>query len=486
MASNDDLAHVGLIGLAVMGQNLALNVADHGYSIAVYNRTTETTMDFVAGADDSQDVRGTETIEEFVAALERPRRILLLVKAGKVVDVVIEQLLPFLEEGDIVVDCGNSLFTDSERRTAELAPKGVRFVGSGVSGGEEGARHGPSIMPGGDATAWPELQGVLQDISAKAGPNDDEPCCSWIGSGGSGHYVKMVHNGIEYGDMQVLAEAHLLLKALGQSADGMASTFTEWNQGRLQSYLVEITSEILAAKDDDGTPMIDVILDAAGQKGTGKWTVISAMELGQPLMLVSEAVGARIVSSFVDTRRRAEEILDGPANPSVGELTAADVEAAVYAAKLVSYAQGFMLLADASREHEWSLDLGAIARLWRGGCIIRAVFLDDISRAYADNPDLENLLFDSFFADAIKTAQEGLRKAVVAASQAGIAIPALSSALSFYDGFRLGRGSANIIQAQRDYFGAHTFERVDKPRGEWFHRDWAETGGSAVSGSYSA
>ena len=486
MAAEENLANIGLIGLAVMGQNLALNIADHGYSIAVYNRTTETTTTFAEGAQDHQDVRATETIEDFVAALERPRRILLLVKAGDVVDRVIEQLLPHLDENDIVVDLGNSLFTDSERRAAELGPKGIRFVGSGVSGGEEGARNGPSIMPGGDASAWPELQEIFEAIAAKAGPGGDEPATSWIGPGGSGHYVKMVHNGIEYGDMQVLAEAHLLLKALGQTPDDMAATFTGWNGGRLQSYLVEITSEILAAKDDDGTPMIDVILDAAGQKGTGKWTVISAMELGQPLMLVSEAVGARIVSSFVDTRRRAEAILSGPSSPSVGDLASDDVEAAVYAAKLVSYAQGFMLLADASRENDWSLDLGAIARMWRGGCIIRAVFLDDISRAYGDSPDLENLLFDAFFADAIATAQEGLRRAVVAAAQAGIATPALSSALSFYDGFRLARGSANIIQAQRDYFGAHTFERVDKPRGEWFHRDWAETGGSAVSGSYSA
>ncbi len=479
-------ADVGLIGLAVMGQNLALNIADNGYSIAVYNRTTDTTTEFAERATPEQDVRPTTSVVEFVSALSRPRKVILLVKAGEVVDAVLSDLLPHLDADDIIIDCGNSLYTDSERRTAELAVHGIRFVGCGVSGGEEGARHGPSIMPGGDASTWEQIGPVLQAISAKAGPNNDEPCCSWLGNGGSGHYVKMVHNGIEYGDMQVLAEAQLMLRALGQTPADMARTFHDWNSGRLRSYLVEISAEIFEAVDDDGTPMIDVILDAAGQKGTGKWTVISAMELGQPVMLVSEAVGARMVSSFVDARAHAAKLLSGPTGVGFDGVDVDTIADAVYAAKLISYAQGFMLLRAASDENGWSLDLGAIARLWRGGCIIRAAFLDDVARAYANDPELENLLFDHRFAEWIASAQAGLRAAVVLAASTGTPAPALSSALAFYDGFRLERGSANLIQAQRDYFGAHTFERVDRPRGEWFHRDWAATGGTATSGSYSA
>ncbi len=485
-AGASQFADVGLIGLAVMGQNLALNIADNGFSIAVFNRTVETTLQFAERATEAQDVRATDSIEAFVAAIARPRKVLILVKAGAVVDAVIKQLLPHLDDNDIVIDCGNSLYTDSERRTAELAEHGVRFVGAGVSGGEEGARYGPSIMPGGDPSTWDELSPILHAISAKAGLNNDEPCCTWLGNGGSGHYVKMVHNGIEYGDMQVLAEAHLVLRALGQTPQDMAKTFTAWNDGRLQSYLIEISAEILAAVDDDGTPMIDVILDAAGQKGTGKWTVISAMELGQPVMLVAEAVGARIVSSFVETRAKAEALLPGPKAPDIGDLTVEQIESAVYAAKLISYSQGFMLLSAASDENNWDLDLGAIAGLWRGGCIIRAKFLDDITAAYTNDVNLENLLFDPVFAERIGADQGGLRATVLAATKAGIAVPAMASALGFYDGFRKARGSANLIQAQRDYFGAHTFERVDRPRGEWFHRDWADTGAAATSGSYSA
>ncbi len=482
---DDDLADVGLVGLAVMGQNLALNIADSGYSIAVHNRTAATAAEFAAGAEPGQDIRASTGVEDFVAGLARPRKILLLVKAGEPVDAVIGQLLPHLASGDIIVDCGNSLFTDSERRTADLQAHGVRFVGAGVSGGEEGARHGPSIMPGGDVTAWPEIEPILEAVAATAGPNDDEPCCAWLGGGGAGHYVKMVHNGIEYGDMQVLAEALMVLRATGLKPDEVAAVFKKWNQGRLQSYLVEITAEILAATDDDGTPMVDVILDAAGQKGTGKWTVISAMELGQPVMLVGEAVGARMVSSLVETRATASDLLGGPGTIFPSGATEAQVEAAVYGAKLISYAQGFMLLAEASRTYRWSLDLATVARLWRGGCIIRASFLDDIAAAYSSDGDLENLLFDPVFADRITEAQAGLRQTVVAAATAGVATPALSSALAFYDGFRTARGSAALIQAQRDYFGAHTFERVDEPRGQWFHRDWAATGARAVSGSYS-
>ncbi len=432
-----------------------------------------------------QDVRATTTLAEFVEAIERPRRIILLVKAGAAVDAVIDDLVGLLGDGDIVIDGGNSLYTDTERRVDALAGHDIRFIGTGVSGGEEGARHGPSIMPGGSEQAWPQVKDMLQAIAAKAGPAQDEPCCDWIGPGGSGHYVKMIHNGIEYGDMQVLAEAYLVLTAMGLSPAAQAEVFAEWNRGRLQSYLIEITSEILAATED-GSPLIDVILDAAGQKGTGKWTVISAMELGQPMMLVTEAVGARMLSSFVDTRARASSLLQGPSTTLDSDLTPSDVADAVYAAKIISYAQGFMLLADASDSRGWDLDLASIAAMWRAGCIIRAAFLDDIAYAYRDAPALENLLFDQFFCDAIGSAAVGLRKTVVVAAAAGVPVPAYASALTFYDGFRTARGSANLIQAQRDYFGAHTYERIDKPRGEWFHTDWAGTGGIARSGSYSA
>lgn len=481
---------VGLVGLAVMGQNLVLNLAEHGYRVSVYNRTTETTDEFVDRQPFGDNIVGFETIEQMVASLSRPRRIILLVKAGVVVDKVIESIVPFLDSGDIIIDGGNSLYTDSTRRQDSLGEQGINFIGAGVSGGEEGARHGPSIMPGGAAEAWPHVQDMLQAISAKAGPGDDEPCCDWVGPEGAGHYVKMIHNGIEYGDMQVLAEAYAIMAAQGRSNAEMAETFAGWNEGRLKSYLVEITSEILAHTDDAGTSTIDVILDAAGQKGTGKWTVISAMELGQPMMLVAEAVGARMVSSFVDTRAKAAGLLTGPAGtgaPSLADsLTLDDIGDAIYAAKLISYAQGFMTLDAASDEFGWNLDLGSIAKLWRAGCIIRAVFLDDIARAYAEQPDLENLLFDPFFVDALSSAVAGLRRTVVAAAEVGLAVPAYASALTFYDGFRTARGSANLIQAQRDYFGAHTYERLDKPRGEWFHTDWVGSGAAAVSGSYSA
>ncbi len=483
--NSQDRADVGLIGLAVMGQNLALNMADNGYTVAAYNRTTSTMTEFVASAEDGQNLIAAETLEELVSVLERPRKIMLMVKAGPVVDKVIDSLMPLLEEGDIIIDGGNSLYTDTEERVSRLAEAGLLFVGAGVSGGEVGARFGPSIMPGGAAEAWPEVQGFLQAIAAVAG-EDDEPCCSWVGSRGAGHFVKMVHNGIEYGDMQVLSEATALLRGLGNSPKEISETFAEWNEGRLESYLVEISAEILAAVDDDGvTPMIDVVLDAAGQKGTGKWTVISAMQLGEPMMLVAEAVGARIVSSFVEMRAKAETILSAEVE-DIGGITAADVEAAVYAAKLISYAQGFMMMRDASTELEMDLDLAAIARLWRAGCIIRARFLDDIAEAYGTNLDLENLLFDDDFTSVIVEAEVGLRKTVVAAAKAGVAIPTLASALTFYDGIRKARGTAGLIQAQRDYFGAHTYERVDRPRGEFFHTDWAGTGGTATSGSYSA
>jgi 6-phosphogluconate dehydrogenase len=479
-------ADIGLIGLAVMGQNLVLNLADNGFSVAVYNRTVEKTEAFVGSVGPSQDVRATSTYAELVEAVAQPRRIMLMVKAGEVVDRVLADLVPLLAAGDVVIDGGNSLYSDTQRRFTELAEKGVHYIGSGVSGGEEGARHGPSIMPGGAEQAWPLIEDMFQAISAKAGPNNDEPCAEWMGAGGAGHYVKMIHNGIEYGDMQVLSEAHVILSAMGHSPAEQATIFAEWNEGRLRSYLVEITAEIMEATDTDGTPMIEVILDAAGQKGTGKWTVISAMELGQPMLLVAEAVGARMVSSFVDYRARASTLFEGTAAGLDPALTVDDLSDAVYAAKLISYAQGFMVLAEASAEYEWRLNLASIARIWRAGCIIRAEFLDDIAAAYRRNPVLDNLLFDDFFVDAVNASVPGLRRTVVAAAQAGIAIPAYASALTFFDGWRTARGSANLIQAQRDYFGAHTYERVDRPRGEWFHTDWAETGGTATSGSYSA
>ena len=478
-------ADIGLIGLGTMGAMLALNMAENGQKVAVYNRTTSVTYDFVNGAGDlASNLIACETYDDLTAAIRKPRAVILMVPAGKPVDAVSADLAAHFEEDDMIVDAGNANFHDTNRRAAE-ADK-IKVMGIGVSGGAEGARHGPSIMPGGSADAWPHLREMLQAISAKAGSRVDEPCCDWIGPGGSGHYVKMIHNGIEYGDMQVLAEAYVTMRAMGMAPAEMAEVFTRWNEGRLRSYLVEITAAILAATDNDGTPMIDVILDAAGQKGTGKWTVISAMELGQPMMLVAEAVGARMVSSFVDTRARAEGLLSGSTARLDPDLTADDLADAVYAAKMISYAQGFMVLADASKTHGWDLDLASIARMWRAGCIIRAAFLDDIAQAYTRDNTLENLMFDEFFVEAINGAIGGLRRTVVAAAAAGLPIPACASALAFYDGFRTARGSASLIQAQRDYFGAHTYERVDAPRGEWFHTDWTGTGGAATSGSYSA
>jgi 6-phosphogluconate dehydrogenase len=464
---------IGLIGLGVMGQNLALNFADHGATISVYNRTTSVTDDFAAGEGDRPDVVACRSVEELVASLARPRRVVLMVAAGPAVDAVITELRPHLEPGDIVIDGGNSLFTDTIRRTAELEETGLLMVGCGVSGGEEGARHGPSMMPGGSETAWPHISDLFQAVAADA--PDGTPCCDWLGPDGAGHYVKMVHNGIEYGDMQVIAEAYHLMKAgLGLYHDEMAAIFAEWDQGVLDSYLIEITAEILAL-ESDGERRLESILDAAGQKGTGKWTVISSMELGQPTTLVAEAVYARIVSAFKESRTAAAGVLAGPRQPIAH--TEGFVEAirqALYASKIVSYAQGFIQLRAASDEHGWDLDLGRIAKLWRAGCIIRARFLDDISDAFDRRPD--NLLVDPFFADALSTAQDGWRRVVASAVEAGIPVPAYSTALAFYDAFRSERLPANLIQAQRDYFGAHTYERIDRPRGEHFHTRWTEGG----------
>ena len=465
-----------------MGQNLVLNAVDHGYTVAVNNRTQSVTDDFIARNPDAALVPAHD-FAALAAAIKRPRRVMLLVKAGGPVDSVIEGLLEVLEPGDVIIDGGNSEWRDSKRRQVTVEAAGLLYVGSGVSGGEEGARHGPSIMPGGSAQAWPLIRDIFESIAAVA---EGEPCTGWLGPGGSGHFVKMVHNGIEYGDMQVLAETYGLMSAMGYDNARIGEVFDSWRTGVLQSYLVDITADIFTQREDDGTWTIDVILDAAQQKGTGKWTVIDAMDFGQPVMLVAEAVGARMVSSFVELRATAEAKLPGP-DASAGALasvTPEELQQAVYAAKIVSYAQGFMLLADASNEEEWDLDLGLVASLWREGCIIRARFLNDITAAYRSDPGLANLLLSDFFASEIAGAQQGLRNVVAAAAQAGVAAPAFSSALAFYDGFRRSRGTANLIQALRDYFGAHTYERVDRARGEWFHTDWAETGGAVTSNSY--
>ncbi len=466
-------ADIGLIGLAVMGQNLVLNMVDHGYRVAVYNRTTSRVDDFLAGPAKGCSVVGSHSIEEFCAALKRPRKVMLMVKAGPVVDHFIEELLPYLDKGDIIIDGGNSLFTDSERRVESLKEKGILFLGMGVSGGEEGARHGPSLMPGGNPEAWPQVRDIFQAISAKV---EGEPCCEWVGEGGAGHYVKMVHNGIEYGDIQLICEAYQLLhEGLGLSIDELKNVFTEWNRGVLDSYLIEITADIMAVKDDDGAPLLDKVLDTAGQKGTGKWTGINALDLGVPLTLINEAVLARYLSAMKDERVRASQQLHGPERRFEGDRQAyiRCIHDALYVSKIISYAQGFMLMRTAAKEYGWNLHYGEVASLWRGGCIIRSRFLGNIKQAYVNNPDIENLILDPFFSDALQSRQDNWRLALTLAIELGIPTPALSSALSFFDGYRSARLPANLLQAQRDYFGAHTYERVDKPRGEFFHTEWA-------------
>jgi 6-phosphogluconate dehydrogenase len=456
-----------------MGQNLALNLVDHGYRVAVSNRTTAVTERFV------QDQRGAAMIAaadlaNLAQSLARPRRILLMVKAGPPVDDTLTALLEILEPGDIVIDGGNSFWKDTERRIERAGAAGIHLVGAGISGGEEGARHGPSIMPGGSAAAWPAIREMLQAIAARA--PDGDPCCDWIGPGGSGHFVKMVHNGIEYGDMQVIAEAYDLMRASGMSAEAMADTFDRYNSGRLESYLIEITGQILRRRDDDGQPLVDHVLDAAAQKGTGRWTVESALDLGQPLTLISEAVFARIVSSLKDERVAAARVLTGPpsieSRPDRAAAEEADIADALYGSKIVSYAQGFMLLRAASQERGWNLDMAAIAPLWRAGCIIRAALLDPITAAFRSEPELANLMLDPLLAAGISDSQGGWRRTVARAVVAGIPVPAYSSALAFYDGYRSERLPANLIQAQRDLFGAHTYERVGHPRGEFFHSEW--------------
>ncbi|MEM1114169.1 MAG: decarboxylating NADP(+)-dependent phosphogluconate dehydrogenase [Pseudomonadota bacterium] len=477
-------ADIGLIGLAVMGQNLVLNMNDHGFTVAVYNRTQARTDEFLAGPAADTDVIGASTLEELIAHLKPPRRVMLMVRAGAVVDKLIEELVPLLEPGDTVIDGGNSLFADSSRRVEALATHGMHFVGAGVSGGEEGARHGPSIMPGGAAEAWPALQPIFQSIAAQV---DGKPCCQWVGEAGAGHYVKMVHNGIEYGDMQLICEAyHLLHAGMGLDADSLHQIFADWDKGVLDSYLIEITAAIFAVSDDDGTPLVEHILDTAGQKGTGKWTGINALELGIPLTLISEAVFSRCLSALKESRERAAAVIGGHTDELEGERDAlvSDIHDALYASKIISYAQGFQLMAEAQREYGWTLDFAAIAFMWRGGCIIRSRFLGNIADAYTRNPELENLLLDDFFRDEIKRAEAGWRRTVARAVSAGLPVPAFSAALAYYDGYRSARLPANLLQAQRDYFGAHTYERTDRPRGEFFHTNWTGQGGDVSSSTY--
>jgi 6-phosphogluconate dehydrogenase len=465
-------ADIGVIGLGVMGSNLVLNMNDHGYVVAVWNRTTTKVDEFIESAAAGTSIIGVHSIEELVDALAKPRRILLMVKSGSPVDAIIDKLMPLLDEGDIVLDGGNSLYTESIARAARLEGAGLRFVGAGISGGEEGARTGPSIMPAGTEGAWPVVRPILQDIAAKV---DGIPCCDWIGPDGAGHYVKMIHNAIEYGDMQVLAEAYdIMHRGLGLSHHDMAELFTSWNEGPLDSYLVEITADIMRTRDLDGLPLLEAILDDAGQKGTGKWAVVSSMELGQPITLAAEAVYARIVSSMVDQRRAASDRLGGPdmaISDPVGDVVA-DLHDAVYGSKIVAYTQGFMILAGAAAEHGWDLDFSSIASMWRGGCIIRSRFLGQLMEVFDADRDLPNLLLSDFFAETIEHAQPGWRKTISRAVAAGIPVPAYSTALAYFDGYRSLRLPANLIQAQRDYFGAHTYERVDAPRGEFFHTDW--------------
>ena len=484
-------ADIALIGLAVMGQNLILNMNDHGYTVVAYNRTTAKVDEFLAKEAKGTNVVGAHSIEEMVAKLKRPRRVMMLVKAGKPVDEFIEQLIPHLEAGDIIIDGGNSLFDDTARRVKHCESKGLLYIGTGVSGGEEGARKGPSIMPGGSPDAWPHVREIFQGIAAKV--EGDVPCCDWVGEGGAGHYVKMVHNGIEYGDMQLICEAYNIMKnGLGMSADEMHQVFADWNKGDLDSYLIEISRDILAKKDEDGSPLVDKILDTAGQKGTGKWTVINSQELGIPITLMAEAVYSRCVSALKDERVKAAKKLKGPrpaltsisANPELNKAFIEDIRLALYASKIVSYAQGYMLMRAAAAEYKWNLNYGGIALMWRGGCIIRSRFLGKIKEAYDNNPKLSNLLLDDFFRGEIMKSQKGWRNVVAKAARKGIPVPAFSTALAFYDQYRSAVLPANLLQAQRDYFGAHTYERVDKPRGEFFHTNWTGRGGDVSSSTY--
>jgi 6-phosphogluconate dehydrogenase len=474
-------ADIGLIGLAVMGQNLVLNMNDHGFTVAVFNRTVSKVDDFLRQGAKGTRIIGAHSLAELVGLLKKPRCVMLLVQAGPAVDDFIGQLIPLLEAGDIIIDGGNSNYNDSIRRTAYVESKGLLYIGTGVSGGEEGARLGPSIMPGGSPAAWPHVKPIFQAVAAKV---DGAPCCDWVGENGAGHYVKMVHNGIEYGDMQLICEAYQLMRdGLGMKAREMHEVFAEWNRGRLDSYLIEITRDILAYGDEDGKPLVDKILDTAEQKGTGKWTGISALEMGVPLTMIVEAVLGRALSALKEERVAASGVLSGPEARIAGDGKAfiRDLEEAVYASKLISYTQGYMLMRAAAKEYGWNLNYGGIALMWRGGCIIRSVFLGRIKGAFDSNPRLVNLLMDPYFAEQIAAAQAAWRRVVAAAVRSGIPVPAMSSALAFFDGYRRESLPANLLQAQRDYFGAHTYQRVDRPRGEYFHTNWTGHGGSVTS-----
>jgi len=484
---NTHLADIGLIGLAVMGENLALNIESRGFSVCVHNRTPAKVTEFLQGRAKGKRFVGAQTLEEFVAALSRPRKIILLIKAGAAVDELIERLQPMLQPGDILIDGGNSLYTDTIRRTRQAEANGLLYVGSGVSGGEEGALHGPSLMPGGSAAAWPHIQPIFQAICART--PEGEPCCDWMGEDGAGHFVKMVHTGIEYGDMQLIAESYDLMKrGLGLDNARMHQVFADWNAGELDSYLIEITRDILGFRSPDGEQVIDLILDAAGQKGTGKWTVNAALDEGMPLTLIGEAVFARCLSAAKDERVQAATAIQPDVLPFRGDTGGFidDLRQALYASKIVSYAQGYQLLRAAANARQWNLNFGGIALVWRGGCIIRSVFLGEIKKAFDLNPQLVNLLLDPYFKEAVESRQAAWRRVVGTAVSIGIPVPCLGSALAYFDGYRSGRLPANLLQAQRDYFGAHTYERVDRARGEHFHTNWSGRGGATTSQTYGA
>ncbi|MCU4156983.1 decarboxylating NADP(+)-dependent phosphogluconate dehydrogenase [Carboxylicivirga sp. A043] len=476
---------IGLIGLAVMGENLVLNMESKGYQVSVFNRSSEKVDSFIKGRGKDKNILGTYSLSELVDSLERPRKVMMMIKAGAAVDATIDALLPLLEPGDVIIDGGNTHYPDTDRRVKRVEAKGVHYIGAGVSGGEEGALLGPSIMPGGSKVAWPLVKPIFQSIAAKV--EDGSPCCDWVGEDGAGHFVKMVHNGIEYGDMQLITEAyHIMKDLLGLSADEMHEVFKEWNEQELDSYLIEITRDIMAFKDEDGEPLVEKILDKAGQKGTGKWTGITALDLGVPLTLIGEAVFSRCLSSIKDERVEASKVLSGPAPAFEGDKKEfiKAIKDALYASKIVSYAQGYALMRAAAEENNWNLNYGGIALMWRGGCIIRSGFLGKIKEAYDSQPGLTNLLLDPYFKEAIEKAQAGWRKVVATAVMNGIPTPAFATALSYFDGYRSEHLPANLLQAQRDYFGAHTYERVDKPRGEFFHTNWTGRGGDTASTTY--
>lgn len=481
----EKLSDIGVIGLAVMGENLILNMESKGFRVTAFNRTVDKVEHFINGRAKDKNIAGAHSIEGLVASLKSPRKIMLMVKAGKPVDDFIELLIPHLDKGDIIIDGGNSHFPDTERRVKYVESKGLRYIGTGVSGGEEGALLGPSIMPGGSKDAWPEIKLIFQSIAAKV--DDGAPCCDWVGDGGAGHFVKMVHNGIEYGDMQLICEVyHIMNSLLGMSADEMHKVFKEWNEGELDSYLIEITRDILAYKED-GVPVIDKILDTAGQKGTGKWTGTVALDLGIPLTLITESVFARCLSALKDERVKAAKVLTaGPKASFTGDKKQFidQLRDALYAAKVISYAQGYQMMRAAAKEFGWELNYGNIALMWRGGCIIRSRFLGNIKEAFDKNPELTNLLLDPYFSEKIQASQDGLRKVIATAALNGIPVPCLSAGINYYDGYRSERLPANLLQAQRDYFGAHTYERVDKPRGQFFHTNWTGRGGDTASTSY--